>query len=356
MKSNPLILLLAVLLACGGSGAPTTTPPTSAADGGAVETTTTPPTTSAGDIGTVVLYSGRTEELVGPLLSRFEEESGIAVDVRYGSSPEMAATILTEGSDSPADLFYSQDPASLGSVADLMAPLPASILGLAPERFSDPDGRWVGITARSRVLAFNPELVAEADLPTTYRELTNPEWSGRFGIAPTNGSFISFISAMILLEGEEATSEWLEGIAANNPVTFDGNSPIAAAVDAGDLELGLINHYYLRELAAEQGSITAQNHFFPTADAGSLVMPSGIGILATASNPDGAEALIEFLLSSESQAYFAETNFEYPVAPDAPAPEGLPAIDSLVSPVLSSSDLAGVLDQATDLIAVAGLA
>lgn len=339
MKSYPTILLVVVLLlACGGSAV-----------------TTTPPTSVAGE-GTVLLYSGRTEELVGPLLTRFEEEAGIDVDVRYGSSPEMAATILTEGTDSPADLFYSQDPASLGSVADLMEPLPESILSLAPERFSDPDGRWVGITARSRVLAFNPELVAEADVPATYRELVDPQWSGRFGIAPTNGSFVTFVSAMILLEGEEATGEWLEGIAANDPVTFDGNSPIAAAVDAGDLELGLINHYYLRELAAEQGSITAQNHFFTEPDAGSLVMPSGIGILSTSSNPVAAEELIEFLLSAESQAYFAETNFEYPVSPDAPAPEGLPAIDTLVSPVLSSAELAGVLDQATDLIAAAGLA
>jgi iron(III) transport system substrate-binding protein len=334
MKSICLIGL-ALLTACGGGSEAST---------------------AAGDAGAVVVYSGRTEELVGPLLSLFEEESGIEVDVRYGSSPEMAATILTEGDASPADLFYSQDPASLGSVAELMGPLPDSVLGLVPERFSDSDGRWVGITARSRVLAFNPDLVEEAELPTTYRELTDPKWNGRFGIAPTNGSFVTFVSAMILLEGEETTSQWLEGVAANNPVTFDGNSPIAAAIDAGDLELGLINHYYLRELAAEQGSITAQNHFFPEADAGSLVMPSGIGILATASNPDESEALIEFLLSPESQAYFSETNFEYPVTPEAPAPEGLPALETLVSPVLSSADLAGVLDRATDLIAAAGLA
>lgn len=341
MKSRlAFSIMFAILAACGGTGN--------------VSATSVTPNTSDG--GTVVLYSGRTEELVGPLLARFEEERGIDVEVRYGSSPEMAATLLTEGADSPADLFYAQDPASLGSVAELMVPVPDSIMGMVPERFSDPDGRWVGITARSRVLAFNPELVDEAELPTSYRQLTDPEWSGRFGIAPTNGSFVTFVAAMILLEGEEATTGWLEGIATNNPVTFDGNSPIAAAVDAGDLELGLINHYYLRELAAEQGSITAQNHFFTEADAGSLVMPSGIGVLATASNPDGSEALIEFLLSPDSQAYFAETNFEYPVTPDAPAPEGLPALEELVSPVLSSADLAGVLDRATDLIAAAGLA
>lgn len=305
--------------------------------------------------GSVTLYSGRTEELVGPLIERFEEASEIEVEVRYGSSPEMAATLLTEGADSPADLFYAQDPASLGSVADLMVPLPEPILSLVPGAFRDPDGLWVGVTVRSRVLAFNPELVSEDELPASYKDLVDPEWSGRVGIAPTNGSFVAFVSAMILTEGEEATLEWLKGLAANDPITYDGNSPIAAAVDAGDVDVGLINHYYLLQLGAEQGGTTGENHFFAEPDAGSLVMPSGISMLATAPNPAGATELIAFLLSSESQAYFAETNFEYPVASGAPAPVGAPALDSLVSPVLSATDMADVLDRATDMITEAGL-
>jgi iron(III) transport system substrate-binding protein len=305
--------------------------------------------------GTIVLYSGRTEELVAPLIERFEAESGIEVDVRYGSSPEMAATLLTEGENSPADLFYSQDPASLGSVAELLAPLPDSITDLVPAEFSDPDGRWVGITARSRVLAFNPEGVSEEEIPDGVGFLTDPQWSGRIGIAPTNGSFVTFVAAMILMEGEDATRSWLEGLAANSPVTFDGNAAVAAAVDAGDIDFGLINHYYLLQLEAEQGSLTAQNHFFPEGP-GSLVMPSGIGRLTTAANQEAADAFIAFLLSDESQAFFAETNFEYPVVEGAPTPAGLPALDTLVPPYLSSVDLAGVLDQATDLIAASGLA
>lgn len=313
------------------------------------------PTTTVAAGGTVTLYSGRTEELVAPLIQRFEEATAIDVEVRYGSSPEMAATLLTEGADSPADLFYAQDPASLGSVADVMVPLPESILSLASAAFRDPDGLWVGVTVRSRVLAFNPELVPEEELPASYKDLVDPEWSGRIGIAPTNGSFVAFVSAMILTEGEEATLEWLEGLAANDPITYDGNSPIAAAVDAGDVDVGLINHYYLLQLGAEQGGTTGRNHFFGEPDAGSLVMPSGISMLATARNPAGAAELIAFLLSSESQTYFAETNFEYPVASGAPAPAGAPALDSLVSPVLSAMDMADVLDRATDMITEAGL-
>ena len=330
-----------ILAACGSSTASTTVPDDP-------ETTVT-----AGE--SITLYSGRTEELVSPLIERFETATGIAVEVRYGSSSEMAATLLTEGANSPADLFYAQDPASLGSVADLVTPLPDSVLSLVPESFRDPDGRWVGVTLRSRVVAYNPELIAEDDLPTSYKDLVDPEWSGLVGVAPTNGSFVAFVSAMILIEGEEATLGWLQGLAANDPVTFDGNAPIAAAVDAGDIGVGLINHYYLLELGAEQGGTTAQNHFFGQPDAGSLVMPSGISMLATAPNPAGATELISFLLSGESQAYFAETNFEFPVAPGTSGPEGVPALETLVTPSVSATDLAGVLDRATDLIAEAGL-
>ena len=336
-----------VVVACGADTVATTGTASAPVTSGTIRVTSGP--------GTLTLYSGRTEELIGPLIDRFESETGTGVQVRYGSSPEMAATLLTEGENSPADLFYAQDPASLGSVAEMMAPLPESVLDLVSDPYRDPDGVWVGITVRSRVLAYNPELVGEADLPTSYKDLVRPEWSGLVGVAPTNGSFVAFVSAIILTEGEEAALEWLEGLAANDPITFDGNAPIAAAVDAGDVAVGLVNHYYLRELAAEQGEVTAENHFFAQADAGSLVMPSGISLLATAANPDGAVDLIAFLLSDDSQAYFARTNFEYPVAAGAPAPEGVPALETLISPSLSATDMASVLDLATDLIAEAGL-
>jgi iron(III) transport system substrate-binding protein len=330
-----------LVAACGSSAATVATAPTSSAP------------TATGEV--VTLYSGRTEELIAPLIDRFEEASGIDVEVRYGTSPEMAATLLTEGANSPADLFYAQDPASLGSVANLMTPLPDSILSLVPESFRDPGGLWVGVTMRSRVLAYNPELVGEDELPESYRDLVDPEWSGRVGVAPTNGSFVAFVSAIILLEGEDVAREWLQGLAANDPITFDGNAPIAAAVDAGDVAVGLINHYYLLELGAEQGQVTAKNHYFSQPDAGSLIMPSGIEVLATASNPGGATQLISFLLTEESQTYFAETNFEYPVVTGIPAPAGVPPVDTLVSPSLSATDMASVLDRATDLISEAGL-
>jgi iron(III) transport system substrate-binding protein len=303
----------------------------------------------------LTVYSGRSEELIGPLVSRFEEATGTEVLVRYGSSPEMAATLLTEGTGSPADVFLSQDPASMGAVATMMAPLPNELLGRAPERFRDAEGRWVGITARSRVLAYNPSLVDEADLPASYRDLTDPTWSGRLAIAPTNASFVAFVAAMIVLDGEEAAAAWLGGIASNEPMEYESNAPIAAAVDAGDAAVGLINHYYLLELGAEQGGTTARNYFFPGPDAGSLVMPSAGAILTTAGNRGATSSFLEFLLSAESQAYFAEVVFEYPVVAGIGSPAGAPPLESLASPDLTATELASVLDLATDLITAAGL-
>ncbi|HSL27093.1 MAG TPA: extracellular solute-binding protein [Acidimicrobiia bacterium] len=303
----------------------------------------------------LVLYSGRSEELVAPLVESFEQQARIDVEARYGSSAEMAATILTEGANSPADVFFAQEPASLGSVAALMAPLPESVLSLVPDRFRDPAGLWVGTTVRSRVLAFNPDLVGGDELPASYKDLVDPKWSGKLGIAPTNASFIAFVSAQILLEGTEATLAWLQGIAANNPVEFDGNSPIAAAVDAGDVEVGLINHYYLLRLADEQGSITARNHFFEVPDAGALLMPAGASILRSARHLEASESFLRFLLSVKAQSFFAESVFEYPVVPGSPMPAGAPPLADLVTPTLAAVDLAEVLDQATDLIAEAGL-
>lgn len=334
---------LVFLAACGANGQPAETTIGS-------ETTTTTP-------NKVVLYSGRSEDLIAPLIARFEEKTGTEVEVRYAGSGELATTLLQEGTASPADAFYSQDPAFIGAVgaAGLLRTLPSTVLSLVPERFSDRDGSWVGITARSRVLVYNPELLTEPQLPETVWDLTDPVWKGRLGIAPTNGSFVAFVAAMMLTDGEERTLEWLRGIAANQAVPYEKNSPIVAAVDAGDIPAGLVNHYYLLRLRSEQGGSTAVNYYFKSGDPGALVMPTGAGILVSAQNPDGARELIEFLLSAEAQAYFLEEVFEYPLIEGAGTPEGQTPLADLPTPDINLSDLASALDRATELIAEAGL-
>lgn len=306
---------------------------------------------------TLTVYSGRSEDLVGPLFDEFTEQTGIELEVRYAGSTDLAATLREEGSGSPADVFFAQDPASLGAVteAGLLAELPADVLDLVDSRFSDSNGTWVGISGRARVVVYDATRVSPADLPADVFGFTDPQWRGRLGIAPTNGSFLAFVAAMIVMHGENRTAEWLDGIAANAPGKYEKNSPIVAAVDGGEVETGLVNHYYLLRLRAEQGDSTAANHFLASGGPGSLVMPAGAGIIA--SSPNGAEAqqLIEFLLSAKAQKYFAQETFEYPLAAGAEPVADLPPLADLGAPSLDLSALAGALDRATDLVAAAGL-
>ena len=312
---------------------------------------------SNGESAELIVYSGRSENLVGPLFKRFTEETGIEVAVRYAGSTELAATLREEGSNTPADVFFAQDPASLGAVAEsgLFSTLPPDILALVDPRFSDPDGRWVGTSGRARVVVYDSTRLSAADLPSSVAGFTAPEWKGRIAIAPTNGSFLAFVAAMLVMEGEAATGSWLEALAANDPGKYAKNSPIVAAVNGGEIEAGLVNHYYLLRLQAEQGTTAAANHFLASGGPGSLVMPAGVGVLVTTDQKEAAERLIEFLLSAESQEYFARETFEYPLAAGITPIEGLPPLESLGSPLLDLSELAAALDLATDLVAAAGL-
>ena len=306
---------------------------------------------------TLTIYSGRSEDLVASLIDQFEAETGIAVEVRYASSTDLAATLREEGSNSPADVFFAQDPASLGAVAEagLFRALPADLLALVPAQFSDREGRWIGVSGRSRVVVYDSNRVSPEELPASVDGFTDPAWRGRIAIAPSNGSFLAFVAAMILERGEDATRDWLEAIAANSPQTFSGNSPIVAAANDGAVEVGLVNHYYLLQLRAELGEVTAANHFLTSAGPGSLVMPAGVGILATTDNGEEAERFIEFLLSRTAQEYFVTETFEYPVIAGISPDPSLPPLSSLTQPDIDLSDLAATLDRATDLVAEAGL-
>ena len=312
---------------------------------------------SSNDERSLTVYSGRSEELVQPLIDQFEEETGISVTVRYAGSADLAATILEEGDGSPADVFFAQDPASLGSVAleGLFTTLDDDVLSLVPPQFSDTNGQWVGVSGRSRVVVYDSTKVDPADLPETEDGFTDAVWQGRVGIAPTNGSFLAFVAAKILLDGEDATLAWLEGMAANQSPTFPKNSAIVTAVNDGQVETGLVNHYYLLRALAEDPNVVGRNHFFSVATAGSLVMPAGAGILASSGNTDEAQEFVSFLLSQSSQEYFATETFEYPLIPGVSADERLPAIDTLATPDVDLSLLATTLDTATDLVARAGL-
>lgn len=303
--------------------------------------------------GKLTAYSGREEELVAPLFQRFEQETGIDVEVRYGDSAELAATIAEEGDNSPADVFFAQDPGSLGAVEaeGLLAKLPAEILDRVPDAFRDPDGHWAGTSGRARVLVYNTDALSEDEVPDSVFDLTDPKWKDRIGIAPTNASFQAFVSAMRLSEGDERTREWLEAVKRNDPKFYEKNTPIVEAVASGEIALGLVNHYYLYLVRQEQPDAPIANHFLAPGDPGSLVSVAGAAVLASGDR-DLGERFMEFLLSDESQRFYVDEaeEAEYPlVAGIAPKP-GLPSLDSLRGPEIVLDRLGAELERTLELL------
>jgi iron(III) transport system substrate-binding protein len=287
-----------------------------------------------GSDGKLTIYSGREEELVAPLFDRFTEETGIDVEVRYGDSAELAATIAEEGGNSPADVFWAQDPGSLGAVEEHLARLSDGVLGRVPERFRDRDGRWVGTSGRSRVIVFNTDALSEDEVPDSVFELIDPRWKARIGIAPTNASFQAFVTAMRLSEGDEATRRWLLDLKALSPKMYDKNTPIVEAAAAGEIDLGLVNHYYLYLVREEQPDAPVANHFLAPGDPGALVSVAGAGVLETADDPSRAERFVEFLLSPAGQRFYVEEaeEAEYPLVAGIEPKAGLPSLDELEGP------------------------
>ncbi|MDJ0767475.1 MAG: extracellular solute-binding protein [Ilumatobacter sp.] len=307
----------------------------------------------------VTIYSGRTENLIEPILEDFTESTGIEVSVRYGQSADLALLIEEEAAagQSGADVFLSQSPGAIGVLdgAGRLAELPAELLELVPENVRDGDGRWIGFSGRQRVLVYNTDLVDESELPSSVFDLTGPEWAGRVGVAPPNGSFQDFVTSMRATEGEEATREWLEGLSANGAVSYPNNNSIVAAVGRGEVDAGLVNHYYNFRFLDEDPSHPGQNHIFPPDDPGGVLIVTAAGILEGTDQPDDAAALIEFLLGTAGQQYFAEETFEYPLA-DGEQPAGdVPAVEFGDAGAIDYESLGGGLDATRELIIDAGL-
>jgi iron(III) transport system substrate-binding protein len=291
----------------------------------------------------LTVYSGRSEEFIGPFFADFETATGITLNVRYGDSAELAAQLLEEGANSPADIFISQDAGSLGAVAEsaLLANLDSEILSLVPTEYQAANGSWVGLTGRARVFAYDPIKVTE--LPESIDDLLDPKWDGKIGFAPTNASFQAFVTALRQLRGDEAAEDWLSGFAENNPVPYEKNSMIVEAINAGEIEIGLVNHYYVYEVAeALGGEINVENGFFAAGDPGNLINVSGAGILNTAENAAGAAELIKYLLSQESQNRFVTDTNEYSVLPDVSSPQGLPTFAEIGTPIVDLDALRDV--------------
>ena len=299
------------------------------------------------DPGEITIYSGRGESLVGALLERFEAETGIRVKVRYADTAQLAVAILEEGDRSPADVYYAQDAGALGALAGAgaLAALPGSVLDRVDAKFRDAEGRWVGTSGRARVLVISPERVPNP--PSSIFDLTEPEWRGRVGWAPTNGSFQAFVTAMRQIHGDDVTEQWLRDMIANEVREYPKNSPQVQAVGDGELDIGLVNHYYLYRFLDEDPDFAAANHFTDPGLAGALINVAGVGMLSASDNRGNALRFIEYLLGEHAQEYFREQTSEYPLAAGIAARSELTPLEQLDPPSLaltSLADLEGTLE------------
>lgn len=315
-----------------------------------------PPEPAAGPL---TIYSGRSEELVGPLLEQLEAALGGEVEVRYGSTGEMSAQLLEEGAASPADVFFGQDAGALGALsgAGLLAPLPSEVTDPLPERYRAADGTWVATSGRARVVAYNPDLVPEVDLPRSVDDLLAPRWTGRIAIAPSNASWLSFVTGLRLVRGEDGAREWLSAFAAQQPQRFDSNSAILDAIAAGTVDAGLVNHYYLYLKTAELDPATypVRNHYVSNDPLG-LVNVAGAGVVAASDDQERAQRAVAFLLSAQAQQYVVDEAGEYPVIDGiAPARDyDLAPLESLSPPDVALADLAS-LEQTEAMLQEVGL-
>lgn len=303
----------------------------------------------------LVIYAGRSETLIGPLIERFKEESALPVEVRYGDTAEMASMILEEGANSPADVFFGQDAGALGALAkeNRTQAIPQNLLSQVESRFRSPDGDWIGITGRARTVIYNTNNLTESDLPNDIYGFCEEEWNGRLGWAPTNGSFQAFVTALRVSEGEDRARAWLECIRDNEPLVYPNNRTIVSAAASGEIDAGFVNHYYLYNFLREQGDDFAARNYHPrSGDAGAMINLAGVAITDTSDNSQAAIDFVEFLLSEESQRYFAEETSEYPLINSVEALDYLQPLSEIDTPDIDLGDiddLRGTLDLLEDL-------
>ena len=265
----------------------------------------------------ITLYSGRIPAAIGGAVDRYEAEADRDVQVRYADTADLAATLIEEGDASPADVFFAQEPGAIGAVADagLLAKLPARTSSTrVPARYRDPEGRWVGVTGRARVIAYNRDAVRRSELPPSPFGLAAPRWRDRVGWSPASSSMQEYVTALRARYGDERTREWLEAMVDNGAKSYPNNVTIRDAIAGGEIDVGLINHYYVAQAIAEEGPDYPVGVYFPPGGLGSLMLLTTVGVLESSDRKAEAFDFVRSLLPPPSQEFFTSSSKEYPLA------------------------------------------
>lgn len=347
-----LAVFLAMILlvsACGSSGTGTLEGAAARIHDGACVT---------GNDRSLTVYSGRSQNLIGPVLEAFTCETGISVAVRWGSSSELALLLGEEGSRTPADLFLSRSPGPVGflEAKGLLQPMDRALLELVSREHRGANGTWVGFSGRQRVLVYNVDKIAQSDLPASLFDLTAEQWRGQIAIPATNGSFVDWFTVFRHSHGDSVAGEWLDGMVANEARPYPNNRSIVEAASRGEIAAGLVNHYYnFQEQAALGDDHRARNHDFSESDIGSLLIITAATITASADDGDSAESLLRYLLSEPVQTYLTTETFEYPLALGVEAAEVLPPLDADAVGSIDFDDLGEGFAESTAIIEASGI-
>jgi iron(III) transport system substrate-binding protein len=310
------------------------------------------------DDETVTIYSGRTENLIVPILEDFERETGIDVRLRFGESTDLALLLAEEGDRSEADVFLSRSPGPVGFLdgQGLLATLSGETLALVDEQYQAEDGSWAGFSGRKRVLVYNVDNVDESELPTSVFDLTDPRYEGRVALPATNASFEDWFTVFRFEHGDDVATQWLDDMVANGAVFYPDNRAIVEAAGRGEIDMGLVNHYYnYQEVAARGDDHRALNHDFAPDDIGSVVLITAATVMASSDDKDLGEELIRYLLSPTAQTYFAAETFEYPLAAGVEPANELPPLDALEAGAADFDALGGGFEDTERIIRESGI-
>lgn len=280
--------------------------------------------------GELVVYTSRSESLFKPVLEAFNQAyPEVKVTMLTGSNGELAAKLLEERANPQADLLVNSDTLTMESLAEqgVFLPNDSPAVAAVAESYRADDGSWVALTLRPRVIMYNTDLVPPDEAPTTMMELTDPKWRGQIGAADSrNGAMVAQLVAMRHLLGEEAMTAFVQGLVANDTQWFGGHTDVRKAVGAGELKLGLVNHYYYHLSKAEGAPVGIVYPDQGEGEMGLIVNSTNAGIIQGAKHPELAQLFIDWMLSPAGQKVYADLNFEYPVTPGVTTAEGVPPL------------------------------
>jgi iron(III) transport system substrate-binding protein len=315
-------------------------------------------TACGGDPDSLTVYSGRSEKLIGPIFEAFTAETGIALDVRYGSSNDLALLLAEEGDKSPADVFLSRSPGPAGYLDDLgmLSELDNDVLARVASGDRSPDGTWVGFAGRGRVLVYNIDEVATGDLPDSVFDLTGPEYAGRVAVPGSNSSFQDWFTLFRLRNGDDVAIEWLDAMVTNDSRFYPKNGAIVEAVGRNEIQFGLVNHYYnFQKVAANGDAQRSANHGFAAGDDGGLMIIATATVIDSSEEKDTANRLLTHILSDAQQAYLTNKVYEYPLALGVMPADVLPPVPADRVGAVEIDDVAAEFTRTIEIIEASGI-